>query len=144
MKLKTLSWFGLFALLSLACIRVDAAAVTAAKKKSIVGHLRYRFSIPESVEVRLENFQPAQIKGFQQFDFVTSQGGQERRGLFLLREDGNSLIARNFKIFDITKDPTLAASEESKKIWSQISLKDQHVRGPENARVTIVEYSDFQ
>ncbi len=79
----------------------------------------------------LENFENTPIEGIKTGNL--SLGGQPIP--VTMSTDGQYIILAEF--IDTTVDPL-------KETMSKISLEDVPVKGAENAKVTIVEYSDFQ
>lgn len=96
----------------------------------------YGERIPPSVIISVGPRQPS--KDFPGYDKVTialSQGERKQEVDFLLSKDGNTLV--RVTKFDLTKDPF---AETMKKI----DLRGRPVRGNKDAKVTIVNFDDFQ
>ncbi len=79
----------------------------------------------------VKSFQSSKVKGFKKGELMV---GNRPLGL-LVSEDGRFIIAGD--VLDTTVDPL-------KSVLSKIDLRDVPYRGAKNAKVTVVEYSDFQ
>jgi protein-disulfide isomerase len=103
--------------------------------KRIEIQLRSHFSVPEQVAITLSAPKPSEIPGYDTINVTMSDGEKKKDYEFLLSKDGKTL-ARLTKI-DITKDPY----EEA---MAKINLAGRPVRGNKDAKITIVNYDDFE
>jgi protein-disulfide isomerase len=87
------------------------------------------------VGVRLVDIREADIPGWRKANVEASLGGQTRKVPILVSSDGRFMMQG--EVVDLTVDPLEA-------VMGKIAMDDQPVRGPADAKVTIVEYSDFQ
>jgi protein-disulfide isomerase len=97
--------------------------------------IRSYFNIPPDVSVTVGK--PAASE-FPNYDLVTvtmSRGGKTQTSEFLLSKDGKSLV--RFTKLDLTKDPYAETMKE-------ITLTDRPVRGNPDAKVTVVNFDDFE
>ncbi len=86
------------------------------------------FGEPQS----LDNFKDSPVKGLKEGEF--NRGGRALPAL--VTEDGEYIILGG-KLMDSSVDP-------HKEIMDQISMEDLPIKGAADAKITIVEYSDFQ
>ncbi len=103
--------------------------------KRIEIQIRSHFSVPEQVGIAISNPKPSEISGYDAVTVTMSDGDKKKEYEFLVSEDGKTL-ARLTK-FDITKDPY----EEA---MAKINLSGRPIRGNKDAKVTIVNYDDFE
>lgn len=92
-----------------------------------------KFLIINNEIIDLAKFKDSKLAGFKEGSF--NMGGRQTVPVFI-SGDGKYLVLGS-EIFDTTVDP-------HKEIMEKISLENVPVRGAENAKVVIVEYSDFQ
>src|SRR2546429_2401103 len=87
------------------------------------------------VTFKVVKLEDAGIPGWRKGTMVVSLGQQTQNIGFYVTADGH--YAFRGDLVDLTVDPL-------KQTMSKISLDHQPERGPKDAKVTIVEYSDFQ
>ncbi|MEW6145111.1 MAG: thioredoxin domain-containing protein [Thermodesulfobacteriota bacterium] len=92
-----------------------------------------KFLIINNEIIDVSKFKDSKIAGFNEGSFT--MGGRQTVPVFI-SADGKYLVLGS-EIYDTTVDP-------HKEVMEKISLKDVPVKGAENAKVVIVEYSDFQ
>jgi protein-disulfide isomerase len=78
-------------------------------------------------------FKASKLAGFKEGSF--NMGGRQVVPVFV--SDSGKYLVLGSEVIDTTVDP-------HKEIMEKISLKDVPTKGPDDAKVTIVEYSDFQ
>jgi protein-disulfide isomerase len=78
-------------------------------------------------------FKAAKLPGFKEGSF--KMGGRQTVPVFV--SENGKYLGLGSEVFDTTVDPR-------KEVMEKISLKDVPTKGPADAKVTIVEYSDFQ
>jgi protein-disulfide isomerase len=114
-----------------------APAATASDEtinQRIVDYFKKAVSTP-GLDFKVTKLEDADIPGWRKGNLQASLGDQKQDVAFFITKDGRYLFRG--EAIDLTVDPFVAT-------MNQISLKDQPVRGPADAKVTIVEYSDFQ
>ena len=84
---------------------------------------------------KVTKIEDAELPGWRKGNLEASLGQQTQNVAFYVSRDGKYLFRGD--AVDLTIDPL-------KQVMSKISLDNQPARGPANAKVTIVEYSDFQ
>ena len=100
--------------------------------RRIENQLRSQYSIPPTVDIKLGEVKPSDIAGFDTLPVALTTSNHNTTNLeFLLSKDKKTL--GHLEKFDITSD-----------ISSRINLKDRPVRGNKDAKVTIINYDDFQ
>ncbi len=99
--------------------------------KKLVEYYRRKANIPPSAQVEVKDLQASKIKGAK--SGTLNVGGRPMG--FTISDDGKYAIFGDLE--DLSVDPF-------KKVMEKISLKGEAVKGPASAKVTIVEYSDFQ
>lgn len=116
-----------------ASTRIEAP--TTPLQKSIESYLRNLYAFGPDVEVRVGAPKDTDVPGLQETDIEVKMGENQQSAKFYVSKDGKYLFRGEMS--DMTKDP-LADTR------SQIELKDAPAMGDPNARVTLVEYSDFE
>jgi protein-disulfide isomerase len=92
-------------------------------------------SVTPGVTLRVTDLAPAEVPGWSKGSLEVSAAGNTQNMSFLVSQDGRYFISG--EVVDLTTDPLQA-------VMQKIDLKGQPARGPADAKVTIVEYSDFQ
>jgi protein-disulfide isomerase len=103
--------------------------------KRVEDQVRAHFSVPAQVTISVSTPKPSDIAGYDAITVSMSDGEKSKSYDFLLAKDGKTL-ARLTK-FDISKDPF----EET---MAKIDTTGRPVRGNKDAKVTIVNYDDFE
>jgi protein-disulfide isomerase len=127
------------ALIFLAAMAVSCKAQTAATSGALspeVVHriqidIRSRYTVPQQVEISLSALSPSDIPGYDKVIVTFTNNAKKTTFDFLISRDRKTL-ARLEKI-DISQD-----------VMSKIDLKGRPVRGGPAAKVTIVNFDDFQ
>jgi protein-disulfide isomerase len=107
----------------------------AADQDALVKYYRKKNNVPPSTAVAVKDVKDSPIKGAKQGVLEVGTAPQSRQVTFTSSPDFRYVIFE--EVDDITIDP-------SKAVMDKISLKNELCRGPKDAKVTIVEYSDFQ
>jgi protein-disulfide isomerase len=103
--------------------------------KRIENQIRAHFSVPPQVQIKVSAPKPSEIPGYSTITITMSDGEKSKEYEFLLSKDQKTL-ARMTKI-DISKDPY-------QETMSKIDITGRPVRGNKDAKVTIVNYDDFE
>jgi len=92
-------------------------------------------SVTPGIALNVKDIAPSEVPGWNKGTLEVTAGGNTQQMEFLVTPDGKYFISG--EVTDLTVDPL-------KAVMQKINLKDRPARGPEDAKVTIVEYSDFQ
>ena len=93
--------------------------------------VRSQFDVPANVEVTVGNTSKSEFPGFNNLPITFASNGKQSVVNFLLSSDGNT-VAR-LERFDLSKTPT-----------DVITTQGRPVRGPADAKVTIVNFDDLE
>lgn len=127
----------------LVCVGCSAQSSSPADtNKRIEDHVRAHFSVPSSVQIRVGDRKPSEFSGYDQVTVTFTQGERKQPFDFLVSKDNKTLI-RMTKI-DITEDLEAKAKREAAEAMAKIDLKNRPWMGSKDAKVTIVNYDDFQ
>ena len=92
-------------------------------------------SVTPGITLKANGIAPSEVPGWNKGTLDVDAGGTTQSFPFLVSMDGRYFI--NGEMKDLTVDPLQATMQK-------IDLKDRPSRGPADAKVTIVEFSDFQ
>jgi protein-disulfide isomerase len=109
--------------------------LTPALSHRIEAQIRAHFTVPPEVNVKVGTPKASDMPGYDSVVVTISDGDKSKDYDFLLSKDGTTL-ARLTK-FDITKDPYA-------ETMSKIDTAGRPVRGNKDAKVTIVNFDDFE
>jgi len=107
----------------------------AADQETLVKYYRKKNNVPPSEAVTVTDVKDSPIKGAKQGVLQVGAPPRTRQVPFTASPDFRYVVFAETD--DVTVDP-------SKAVMDKIALKDASCRGPKDAKVTIVEYSDFQ
>ena len=93
--------------------------------------VRSQFEVPPTVDLAIGATSKSEFPGFQNLPITFSSNGKQTVVNFLLSSDGNT-VAR-LERFDISHNPA-----------DMISTQNRPVRGPADAKVTIVNFDDLE
>jgi protein-disulfide isomerase len=118
-------------------VALSALALPAAAQDTdqVVKYFRKKANIPPNATVTVKDVKDSPIKGAKTGTLDVANGPQVRSMAFTMSADGRYVIFAETE--DVTVDPF-------KKVAEKINLKGKPFKGKENAKVVIVEYSDFQ
>jgi len=125
---------GLIALLLL-CLGCTAQSVDQDVTRRVERQVRAYYNIPAGVQITLGNRQPSEFPNYDKLSLTFSEGTHKQTHEFLISKDGNTLV--RFTKFDLTKDPYA-------EIMKKIDVNGRPVRGNKDAKVTIVNFDDFE
>jgi protein-disulfide isomerase len=111
-----------------------APASDDAINQHVVDYFGKAVSTP-GVAFKVTKIEPAEIPGWRKGHLEASLGDQKQDILFYVTDDGRYLFRG--EAIDLTVDPFVA-------LMNKIKLTGAPSRGPADAKVTVVEYSDFQ
>ena len=107
------------------------AATPAALDRRIQNQIRSQLGVPPNVDITLGQRKASDISGYDTLP-VTLSSGERKMNIELLVSQDNKTLARLEK-FSLTDD-----------VMAKIDLAGRPVRGNPNAKVTILNYDDFQ
>jgi protein-disulfide isomerase len=141
-KISMMQGLALFLLVALnfplACAQQQTqpapAPAPAISNQQISDYVRKSFNVPPSVGIAIKDSPKSSIQGLREIriEFTTERGPQTQEAW--ITPDNRLIVGR---LFDLTVDPY-------KKNLDKIDLANAPTTGPSDAKVTIVEYSDFQ
>ncbi len=115
------------------------APPTEAEKSQIEQHVVQYYtkaaSVPPGVNLSVTDLAPSAVPGLLSATLEATSGSKTQRLPLLISRDGRYVTQG--RLLDLNADPY-------EVLMNKINLKDQAFRGNPNAKVTIVEYSDFQ
>jgi protein-disulfide isomerase len=121
--------------LVVASLAATAALADDASNQKIIEYYRRKSNLPPEVQVTVGTIADAKIPGAKMGTLSMSKGGQTQTIPFVMSPDGRYVVFGELE--DVTADPF-------KAIAAKIKTDGKPTRGPKDAKVTIVEYSDFQ
>jgi protein-disulfide isomerase len=122
-------------LLAVAVSGITPARAQDEAGKRVIEYYRRKANIPPEVTATLTNIRDSKIAGVKNATIEMSRGGQTQKVDILMSPDGKYVAFAELE--DVSSDPF-------KAIADKIKLDGQPIRGGKDAKVTIVEYSDFQ
>jgi protein-disulfide isomerase len=124
------------ALLAIAFVAAPAILMADdASNQKVIDYYRRKSNLPPEVQATIVDIKDSKIPGAKTAVLKLTRGGQTQNVDLLMSPDGKYVVFG--EVEDVTSDPF-------KAIAAKINLKDEPMRGPKDAKVTIVEYSDFQ
>jgi len=122
-------------LCAVGCAQSNAPTVSADVADRVQRQVRAYFNIPPDVDIKIGAPKPSEFPNYELIPISMSRAGNSQQAEFLLSKDGKTLI--RFTKIDLTKD--LYAETMGK-----INMANRPVRGNPDAKVTIVNYDDFE
>ncbi|HEY8517682.1 MAG TPA: thioredoxin domain-containing protein [Candidatus Binatia bacterium] len=110
-------------------------ATSAADQDTLIKYYRKKNNVPPSETVTVKDVKDSPIKGAKQGVLEIGTPPRARQVPFTASSDFRYVIFA--EVDDVTVDP-------AKAVMDKVSLKNEVCRGPKDAKVTIIEYSDFQ
>jgi protein-disulfide isomerase len=122
-------------LCAVGCAQSNAPIVQSDVNVRIQRQVRAFFNIPSDVEIKIGTPTASEFPNYELLPVTMSRQGKEQKAEFLLSKDGKTLI--RFTKIDLTKDIYAETMDK-------IKVADRPVRGNPDAKVTIVNFDDFQ
>lgn len=125
---------GLCAAIALAAIASSAIAQTVDNDR-IIKYYRKKMNVPPTAQVAVTGVKDSVIKGAKEGTLAVGNPPQVQNVTFIASTDGRYVVFG--AVEDVTIDP-------SKAVMAKIKTDGVPFKGPKDAKVVIVEYSDFQ
>ncbi len=138
-KLISAHFLLFFMFLAGGCKAQSAAAKTSLAPEvvqRIDAAIRAQYSVPRTINISVSEPKPSEQPGFDQFTVTFSGGKNTSTHDFLISKDRKTLA--HLEKIDLEKIDLPA------DLMAKIDVKDRPIRGSQTAKVTIVNYDDFQ
>ena len=122
-------------LLCVGCKAQPKPAVSPDVTERIQRQIRSYFNIPPDVSITVGAPTASEFPNYDLVPITMSREGKIQKADFLLSHDGKTLI--RFTKLDLSKDPYAETMKE-------ITITDRPVRGNPDAKVTVVNFDDFE
>jgi protein-disulfide isomerase len=117
------------------CIGCSAQSTEPAINTRVERHIRARFGVPPNVQISIGERRPSEFPNYEALTVTLSEGERKQTTDFLVSKDGKTLV-RMTKV-DMSTDPYA-------EVMKRIDVQGRPVRGNKDAKVTIINYDDFQ
>jgi protein-disulfide isomerase len=117
----------------LACAGLATAAADG--NEQLIKYYRKKQNVPTAQKVTVTGLHDSTIKGAKEGTLEVGEGPAAQKVSFIASPD------LRYAVFGTVEDVSV---DPSKAVMQKISLKGEPAKGPATAKVTIVEYSDFQ
>jgi protein-disulfide isomerase len=101
----------------------------------LIKYYRKKANVPPAQKMTVTDVKDSSIKGAKQGTLLIGDAPAQKKVTFTASPDMKYVVFGDVE--DVTVDP-------SKAVMAKINLKGEPSRGPANAKVTLVEFSDFQ
>jgi len=112
-----------------------AASVSPDVNQRIERQVRSYFNIPADVSITVGKPAASEFPNYESVPVTMTRGTKTQTSEFLLAKDGKTLV--RFTKLDLTKDPYAETMKE-------LTFSDRPVRGNPDAKVTVVNFDDFE
>jgi protein-disulfide isomerase len=123
------------ALVLLLCLGCAAQAPSPELDRRIERNLRSYYSVPSGIKLIIGARSPSDFPGYDNLLVTFDNGEKKQEQKFLISKDNKTLL--RLTRMDLTQDPYQTT-------MSKIDLNGRPVRGNKDAKVTIVNYDDFE
>ena len=103
--------------------------------KVVERHVRAQYSLPPDVEVKVGTLRASEFANYDALTVTFASPGQKKDFEFLLSRDHKTLL--RLTRFDLTTDPYT-------ELMKKIDVRGRPTRGNKDAKVTVVNYDDFE
>jgi protein-disulfide isomerase len=121
-------------ILLLICLGCSAQSAPPDTVQKIERQVRFYYTIPPEVKVAVGPLRSSDFPNYNALT-ITFDNGKKKDYEFLLSKDGNTLV--RLTRMDLNKDPYV-------EIMNKIDVSGRPIRGNKNAKVTVVNYDDFE
>jgi protein-disulfide isomerase len=119
----------------LICLGCSAQSPPADIARLVERQVRSHYAIPSDVKVVVGALRPSEFANYDALTVTISSSNKKQELEFLLSRDHKALV--RFTKFDLTSDPYA-------EIMKKIDVSGRPTRGNINAKVTVVNYDDFE
>jgi protein-disulfide isomerase len=119
----------------LLCLGCAAQAPSPELNRRIEQNVRSYYSVPAAIKLTIGARSPSDFPGYDNLLVTFENGEKKQEQKFLISKDNKTLL--RVTRMDLTQDPYQAT-------MSKIDLNGRPVRGNKDAKVTIVNYDDFE
>jgi len=119
----------------LLCLGCSAQLNEGDLSKRIERQVRNYYNVPAGVDIKIGSRQASDFPNYDKITLTFVNGDQKQSHEFLLSKDRKTLV--RFTKMDLSKDPYA-------DVMNKIDVAGRPVRGANNAKVTIVNYDDFE
>jgi protein-disulfide isomerase len=117
------------------CLGCSAQLNEGDLSKRIERQVRNYYNVPAGVDIKIGSRQASDFPNYDKITLTFVNGDQKQSHEFLLSKDRKTLV--RFTKMDLSKDPYA-------DVMNKIDVAGRPVRGANNAKVTIVNYDDFE
>ena len=117
------------------CQACWAESVSPVLQQRIEAQVRAHYSVSPRVDIAVGSPSPSEFVEYDKLTVTLSREGKTQKINFLLSRDGKTLV--HMSTIDLTRDPFAEA-------MGQIDIAGRPVRGNPDAKITIVNYDDFE
>lgn len=121
--------------LLLICLGCSAQSPPPDVARLVERQVRAHYALPSDVKVAVGPLRPSEFANYDALTVTISTPNKKQDYEFLLSRDHKALV--RFTKFDLTSDPNAA-------IMKKIDVSGRPTRGNLNAKVTVVNYDDFE
>jgi protein-disulfide isomerase len=124
------------------CKAQSQGALDAKTSERVEAHIREQLKVPATVSVTFGERKASDFAGYDTLPVTFKNASRESTVEFLLSKDTNTLVRMDK--MDVKDDLLAKKKAENERIAATIDVKGRAVLGNRNAKVTIVNYDDFE